>query len=105
MKEPEEQFLHYIITSIVDYPDDVIIERTVDNMGVLLTLTVNPQDMGRVIGKEGKMAQLALRPLLHAVGMKHNARVNLKINEPLGSKREVDAEDLKTVDQIVDELS
>ena len=98
---PEQQFLEYVVKSIVDHPDDVSIVRTVDNMGVLLTLTVNPEDMGRVIGKEGKMAQLALRPLLHAVGMKHNARVNLKINEPAGGKRE---QEMKTVDQVVDEL-
>lgn len=99
--EPEQQFLEYIVKAIVDHPEDVQVVRTVDNMGVLLTLTVHPDDMGRVIGKEGKMAQLALRPLLHAVGMKHNARVNLKINEPAGGKRE---QEVKTVDQVVDEL-
>ncbi|HUQ30008.1 MAG TPA: KH domain-containing protein [Candidatus Paceibacterota bacterium] len=99
--EPEQQFLEYIVKSIVDHPDDVQVVRTVDNMGVLLTLTVHPEDMGRVIGKEGKMAQLALRPLLHAVGMKHNARVNLKINEPAGGKRE---QEVKTIDQVVDEM-
>ena len=98
---PEQEFLTYLITSIVDHPEDVHITRTVDNMGVLLTLTVHPDDMGRVIGKEGKMAQLAIRPLLHAVGMKHNARVNLKINEPVGSKR---IDEVKTVDQVVDEI-
>lgn len=98
---PEQQFLEYLIKAIVDHPDDVLVSRTVDNMGVLLTLTVHPEDMGRVIGKEGKMAQLAIRPLLHAVGMKHNARVNLKINEPVGGKRE---QELKTVDQVVSEI-
>ena len=98
---PEQEFLAYLITSIVDHPEAVHIVRTVDNMGVLLTLTVHPDDMGRVIGKEGKMAQLAIRPLLHAVGMKHNARVNLKINEPTGGKH---AEEVKTVDQVVDEI-
>ncbi|MBU6323129.1 MAG: KH domain-containing protein [Patescibacteria group bacterium] len=85
--EPDQQFLDYVVKAIVDHPDDVVIERTVDNMGVLLTLTVHPDDMGKVIGKQGKIAQEALRPLLRIVGMKHNARVNLKINEPVGGKR------------------
>jgi predicted RNA-binding protein YlqC (UPF0109 family) len=100
--EPEVQFLDFIIKAIVDHPESVVIERTVDNLGVLLTLTVHPEDMGKVIGKGGKLATGAIRPLLHVVGMKHNARVNLKINEPLGGKRE---RENKTVDQAVDEIT
>lgn len=106
MMEPEQEFLDYVVKAFVDHPEAVVIERSTDNMGVLLTLTVHPDDMGKVIGKGGKLATLALRPLLHAVGMKHNARVSLKINEPLGGKRTIgntDQED-KTIDQVVEEL-
>ena len=99
--EPEQQFLEYVIKSIVDHPEDVKIERTVDNFGVLLTLTVHPEDMGKVIGKSGKIATQALRPLLKIVGYKHNANVNLKINEPIGGKKE---QEMKTIDQVVDEI-
>lgn len=99
--EPEQAFLDYVIKAIVDHPDDVVITRTVDNLGVLLTLTVHPDDMGKVIGKGGKFATGAIRPLLHVVGMKHNARVSLKINEPVGGKRE---QEMKSVDQVVEEL-
>ena len=101
--EPEHAFLDYIIKAIVDHPESVVIERTADNLGVLLTLTVHPDDMGRVIGKGGKLATLALRPLLRVFGMKHNARVSLKINEPVGGKRTPEAEN-KTIGQVVEEL-
>jgi uncharacterized protein len=104
--EPEQAFLDYIIKSIVDHPESVVIERTADNLGVLLTLTVHPDDMGKVIGKDGKLATLALRPLLRVFGMKHNARVSLIIKEPVGGKRLSGQGDLetKTVDQVVEEL-
>lgn len=105
--EPEAAFLDYVIKAIVDHPDDVHIERTVDNLGVLLTLRVHPDDMGKVIGKGGKLATGAIRPLLTAVGMKHNARVSLKINEPIGGKRlpmQAGDPEGKTIDQVVDEL-
>jgi predicted RNA-binding protein YlqC (UPF0109 family) len=102
-KAPEEAFLDYVIKAIVDHPDEVKIERSLDNLGVLLTLTVHPDDMGKVIGKNGKLATGAIRPLLHVVGMKHNARVSLKINEPLGGKRDTSIEP-KTVEEIVSEL-
>lgn len=97
--EPEVQFLDFVIKAIVDHPEDVVIERTVDNLGVLLTLKVNALDMGKVIGKDGKIATGAIRPLLTAVGMKHNARVSLKINEPVGGKRE---REFKSIDEAVD---
>lgn len=100
-QHPEVAFLEYVVKSFVDHPEEVQIVRSVDNMGVLLRLTVHKEDMGRVVGKDGKMAQLALRPLLHAVGMKHNSRVSLKVEEPAGSKRE---HEVKTVDQVVDEI-
>ena len=96
--EQDHAFLEYVVKSLVDNPDQVDIARSVDEMGVLLTLTVAADDMGKIIGKEGNIAK-AIRTLLRVVGMKHNARVNLKVNEPVGGKREE-----KTVDQVVDEL-
>lgn len=80
-------FLEYTVKALVDTPDLVVITRSVDEMGVLLTLTVSPDDMGKIIGRDGTIAK-AIRTLLRVVGMKHNARVNLKINEPAGGKRE-----------------
>lgn len=80
------QFLEFLIKALVDHPDDVKIKRTVDEMGVLMTLDVNPEDMGKVIGRSGNTAK-AIRILLRVVGMKGNARVNLKINEPAGGQR------------------
>ena len=74
----EQQFVEYIVTSLVGYPDDVKVERIIDEKGVLLTLTVNPEDLGRVIGKRGVTAQ-SLRTLLRALGTKNDARYNLKI--------------------------
>lgn len=82
----DTQFLEFLIKALVDHPDDVKIKRTVDEMGVLMTLDVNPEDMGKVIGRQGNTAK-AIRILLRVVGMKNNARVNLKINEPAGGMR------------------
>jgi len=87
MQEPDFQFLEYVIKSLVDNPDAVVIERTVDEMGVLLTLVVAPEDMGKIIGRQGNTAK-SIRTLLRIVGMKSSARVNLKINEPDGSSAE-----------------
>ncbi len=98
--EPDQAFLEYAVKALVDHPDEVVTTRTIDQMGVLLTLQVHPEDMGKVVGKLGKTAE-ALRVLLRIVGMKGNARVNLKINEPIGGKRE---QEIKTVDQVVEEL-
>jgi len=82
--ENDVKFLDYVIKALVDNPNDVKIVRTVDEMGVLMTLEVNPVDMGKVIGRTGNTAK-AIRTLLRVVGMKNNARVNLKINEPAGA--------------------
>lgn len=79
----DKAFLEYVVKSLVDNPDDVKIDRTVDEMGVLITMTVNSADMGKVIGRQGNTAK-AIRTLLRVIGMKNNARVNLKINEPEG---------------------
>lgn len=82
----DQDFLEYVIKMLVDNPNDVKVNRQVDEMGVLLTLDVNPADMGKVIGRSGNTAK-AIRILLRVVGMKNNARVNLKINEPAGGSR------------------
>lgn len=101
------QFLEYVIKALVSHPDDVKIKRTVDEMGVLMNLDVNPEDMGKVIGRAGNTAK-AIRILLRVVGMKNNARINLKINEPTGSfsRRAPEASlgTTKDLDQALDDL-
>ncbi len=84
--EKDQEFVEYIIKALVDNPADVRTDRTVDEMGVLITLHINPADMGQVIGRMGQTAK-AVRTLLRVVGAKHKARVNLKIDEPEGSHR------------------
>ncbi len=85
-KAQDQEFLEFIVKSVVANPDKVTTERIVDERGVLLTLDIDPSDMGYVIGRRGQTAQ-AIRTLLKIVGAKNNARVNLKINEPEGSQR------------------
>lgn len=82
----DQEFIEYVVKSLVDHPESVKVERKIDEMGVLITLDVHPEDMGMVIGREGMTAK-ALRTLLRVIGAKNNARVNLKINEPEGSTR------------------
>jgi uncharacterized protein len=82
----DQEFLEYLVKSLVDHPDDVKVDRKVDEMGVLLSLHVNPMDMGQVVCRQGATAK-AIRSLLRIVGVKNNARVNLKIEEPEGSTR------------------
>jgi uncharacterized protein len=84
--EFDQEFVETIIRGIVNHPDDVRTERTVDERGVLITLHINPEDMGYVIGRQGQTAR-AVRTLLKIVGAKNNARVNLKIYEPEGARR------------------
>ena len=83
---PDQEFLEYLVKSIVDHPDDVKVDRKLDEMGVLLTLHVKAEDMGQVVGRQGATVK-AIRSLLRIVGIKNNARVNLKIEEPEGSTR------------------
>ena len=102
----DQDFLEYIIKALVDHPDDVKIDRKVDEMGVLLSLKVSPEDMGQIIGRAGSTAR-AIRSLVRIIGIKNHARVNLKIEEPAGgrapaargrkapSEREEGLEDLK----------
>ena len=87
----DQEFLEYLVKSLVDHPDDVKVDRKVDEMGVLLSLHVNAQDMGQVVGRQGATAK-AIRSLLRIVGVKNNARVNLKIEEPEGGSRAPRAE-------------
>jgi hypothetical protein len=110
MEEADKVFLEYVVKALVDNPNDIKIDRTVDEMGVLISLTVNPADMGKIIGRMGNTAK-AIRTLLRIIGMKNNARVNLKINESEGSTRPERVErpqsaptTLKTVDQAMEDL-
>ncbi len=112
MMEMDNQFLEFVVKALVDNPNDVKIKRTVDEMGVLLTLDVNSADMGKVIGRLGNTAK-AIRTLLRVVGMKHNARVNLKINEPEGGTKSMgggmsnggsQSPAMKTVDEAMADL-
>lgn len=110
----DAQFLESLVKALVDNPEAVKINRTVDEMGVLLTLDVHADDMGKIIGRSGNTAK-AIRTLLRVVGMKHDARVNLKINEPEGGRglshemSEAMQEDNpasaeKTLDEAIDDL-
>lgn len=101
MNNIDQQFLEFVVKGLVDHQNDVKITRTVDEMGVLLTLEVNALDMGKVIGRSGNTAK-AIRTLLRVVGMKNNSRVNLKINEPEGGMKPEKAS--KTVDEVMADL-
>ena len=97
--EKDQAFVEDVVKAIVDNPDKVSTERTIDERGVLIKLTVDPEDMGKIIGKEGKTAK-AIRTLLRVLGAKNNARVNLKIVEPEGSApRHSDDQDDQDNDQ------
>ena len=105
MSTIDQQFVEYVVKSLVSHPDDVVVERLIDEKGVLLTLTVNPDDLGRVIGKRGGTAQ-SLRILLRALGTKNDARYNLKIvnNDGLtGAQQESESADSGNVDISTDE--
>jgi len=104
----DQTFLEYVVKALVDNPNDVKINRTVDEMGVLITLSVNSADMGKIIGRQGNTAK-AIRTLLRVIGMKNNARVNLKINEPEGGRMDMggtapSSSSARTVDQAMEDL-
>ncbi|MFH1534240.1 MAG: KH domain-containing protein [Nitrospirota bacterium] len=80
-EEKDVEFVMFIVKAIVENPDAVEVERTVDEMGVLISLKVDKEDMGKLIGKNGQTAK-SIRTLLRIIGSKNNARVNLKIVEP-----------------------
>lgn len=102
-KYEDQEFLEFVVKSLVDHPEDVNVDRTVDEMGVLLTLDVHQEDMGKVIGRNGNTAK-AIRTLLRVVGMKNQARVNLKINEPEGGQRAPSRNSSSSVDDAMEEL-
>src|SRR3989338_3667077 len=80
----DHEFLEYVVKALVDNPSAVTTSRKVDEMGVLLSVQTDKDDVGKLIGRQGNTAK-ALRTLLRVVGMKNHARVNLKIEEPEGS--------------------
>ena len=89
----DQQFVEYIVKTLVNNPEKVSVERKIDEKGVLLSLSVDPEDVGRVIGKRGATAQ-SIRTLLRALGTKNDARYNLKIvntDAPEGTERSADA--------------
>lgn len=98
MAEKDQEFVEYVVKAFVDNPDDVKVERKVDEMGVLIELSINPEDMGKVIGKEGRTAK-ALRTLLRVLGAKNNSRINLKITEPEGGSRPAPKREEKSEDK------
>lgn len=106
-KFQDQEFLEYVVKGLVDNPDAVKSDRRVDEMGVLLTLKVDPADMGKIIGRSGQTAK-AIRSLLRVVGIKNNARVNLKIEEPEGGRgprpREEQEERTERVERTVDDV-
>jgi predicted RNA-binding protein YlqC (UPF0109 family) len=101
----DRDFLEYIVKTLVDHPDDVRVDRKVDEMGVLLSVKVNPEDMGQLIGRQGSTAR-AIRNLVRIIGLKNHARVNLKIEEPEGGSRrkEPAAEEAKPAESAPDEF-
>jgi predicted RNA-binding protein YlqC (UPF0109 family) len=110
--ENDQAFLEYVVKGLVDHPEAVKVSRVVDEMGVLLTLDIHAEDMGKIIGRSGNTAK-AIRTLLRVVGMKNNARVNLKINEPEGGLRSreraegapvTDADPAKSLDEAMASL-
>lgn len=99
----DKDFVEYVVKSIVDHPDDVEIERSVDEMGVLISLKINPEDMGQVIGRQGSTAK-SIRTLLRVIGAKNNARVNFKIIEPEGSREDRRERKTSDVEDVVNDL-
>ena len=104
MADQDKAYLEMIVKAIVGNPEAVQVERTVDEMGVLLTLKTDPKDMGYVIGRKGQTAQ-AIRTLLKIVGAKNNARVNLKIYDPEGGNRPRRMERTESNNDVVDTSS
>ena len=100
----DQQFLEMLVKALVDNPDAVKTSRTVDEMGVLLTLDVHAEDMGKIIGRSGNTAK-AIRTLLRVVGMKNDARVNLKINEPEGGSKPVSGDMAAAMAPVADEAA
>jgi len=103
MADRDQQFVEFVIKSIVNNPDAVMVTRTVDELGVLLLVKVAPEDMGLLIGRAGSTAK-AVRTLARIVGMRNNARVNLKIEEPEGGRVKPEGK-TKDIEDVVGELN
>lgn len=103
MAEQDQKFIEDVVKAIVDNPDKVSTERTIDERGVLIQLTVAPEDMGKIIGKEGRTAK-AIRTLLRVFGAKNDARLNLKIVEPEGYDRPEKKEYEEKKSDVLDDL-
>ncbi|PIW95224.1 MAG: RNA-binding protein [Candidatus Moranbacteria bacterium CG_4_8_14_3_um_filter_34_16] len=105
-KANDRDFVEYVVKQIVNHPEDVKVDRKIDEMGVLITLDVHSEDMGMIIGREGATAK-ALRTLLRVIGAKNNARVNLKINEPEGSEKKMakPGTERRNIDEVVRDIS
>lgn len=101
--QEDQEFLEFVVKALVDNPGAVKSDRKVDEMGVLITLKVDPADMGKIIGRSGNTAK-AIRTLLRVVGIKNNARVNLKIEEPEGGRGPRASREERSVDEVVDDL-
>lgn len=111
----DQEFLEFVVRALVDNPGAVHTDRKVDEMGVLITLKVDPADMGKIIGRNGQTAK-SIRALLRVVGVKNNARVNLKIEEPEGGRgpramredqegrSEPTEARMRDIDEVVDDL-
>ena len=105
MAEQDVQFLEFVVKAIVNNPEEVKVTRSVDERGVLMTLDVNPSDIGYVIGRQGNTIR-AVRTLLKVVGAKNNSLVNLKINEPEGGKKPRPVSNSEEIDtSAVDDLN
>lgn len=102
-KTQDQEFVEFIIKSLVSHPEDVKIERNVDEMGVLLTVKLNPGDVGQVIGRGGSIIR-AIRTLVRIIGLKNRARINLKIEEPQGSTSQKSQEKTKNVEEVLEDL-
>ena len=103
MADRDRDFVEIIIKEIVNHPDEVVVARTVDELGVLLSVKVNKEDMGLLIGRSGSTAK-AIRTLARIVGMRNNARVNLRIEEPEGGRAEGDSQP-KNMEDVISELN
>ena len=99
----DKDFLEYVIKAMVDKPEAVTVDRKVDEMGVLITLKADKEDMGKIIGRSGNTAK-AIRTLLRVVGLKNNARVNLKIEEPEGGMRASESDGASESTDVMDDL-
>ncbi|OGN08283.1 MAG: hypothetical protein A2750_00485 [Candidatus Yanofskybacteria bacterium RIFCSPHIGHO2_01_FULL_45_42] len=104
MADQDKAFVEFIIKSVVNKPDAVEVSRTVDEMGVLLSVKVDKEDMGLLIGRSGSTAK-AIRTLARIVGMRNNSRVNLRIEEPEGSTHVSSGEKTRNLEDVVGDLN